>query len=243
LREYERFIADAIRIVDAAKVQGITLRLLGGVAVAIHCHAFHPEHVRDYHDVDLFGLLKESRGIHSVMSKLGYSADIMLNALRGVTRLRFNKETMCVDVFLDKFVMEHVIDFRERLELDSLTIPLSDLFLTKLQNVKLAIKDLDDIIALLEDHNVGHSDAHDLLNVDYIAALCSNEWGLWRTVTGNLEKVSAQIESDISIKNRTELLQKLSSIRYAIAFTDKTFRWRLRAQVGEKVKWYYDVED
>jgi hypothetical protein len=70
---------------------------MGDVAAAIHCHALHPEHVRDYHDVDLFGLLKESKGIHSVMSKLGYSADIMLNALRGVTRLKFDKGTASVD--------------------------------------------------------------------------------------------------------------------------------------------------
>jgi hypothetical protein len=243
LDEYERLTENAILIVRTAEEQGVTLRLLGGVAVAIHCHALHPEHVRDYHDVDLFGLLKESKGIHSVMSKLGYSADIMFNALQGVNRLKFDKGTASVDVFLDKFMMEHVLDFRERLQLDSLTIPLTDLFLTKIQNVKLAIKDVGDIIALLEDHDVGQSDAQDLLNIDYIAGLCSDEWGLWKTVTDNLEKVNKEIERDTFVTNKVELLKKVSSMRDAIASTEKSWRWKLRAQVGEKVKWYYVVKE
>jgi len=59
-----------------------------------------------------------------------------------------------VDVFLDKFRMEQSLDFRQRLRLDDVTIPITDLLLTKLQIVELNEKDLKDIVAILEDHEL-----------------------------------------------------------------------------------------
>jgi hypothetical protein len=165
-----------IAIVKAAEEHGVTLRLMGGLAVALHCHLLHSEHMRSYHDIDLFGLSKEYKGIHLVLEKMGYSPKKEFNDLRGTERLMFfDKDNCDIDVFIDKFRMNHVIDFRERLHLDSLTIPLTDLFLTKVQNTKLAAKDVTDTIALLEDHALGYADDQEVLNLSYIAELCSDD--------------------------------------------------------------------
>lgn len=88
-----------------------------------------------------------------------------------------------VDVFLDKFHMQHVLDFRRRLHIDPFSIPLTDLLLTKLVNINLADKDVRDIISLVDDHQVGETDGGETINKSYIAELCSKDWGLYKTLT------------------------------------------------------------
>jgi hypothetical protein len=147
-------------------------------------------------------------------------------------------------VFLDKLRMEHVLDFRKRLYLGSLTIPLTDPFLTKVQNARLAAKDMTDIIALLEDHAVADSDGQELLNSSCIAGLCSDDCGLWKSPTDNLYKVSKLVEHGSSpTTEKPELPAKLASIRETIGSRGKTPRWKLRTRVGERVQLYLDVEE
>jgi len=58
------------------------------------------------------------------------------------TAIRTQPNGEHIDIFLDKFRMDHTLDFRKRLKLDNLTIPVTDLLLTKLQIVRIAEKDL-----------------------------------------------------------------------------------------------------
>jgi hypothetical protein len=51
--------------------------------------------------------------------------------------------------------MNHIVAFRNRLELDSPTITLADLLLEKLQIVQLTEKDVKDTLVLLREHPVG----------------------------------------------------------------------------------------
>jgi hypothetical protein len=145
----------------------VTLRLIGGQTIRFHCHGEHAAHLREYHDIDLFGLRKESEAIFSVFQDLHYSPNDRFNSLYNETRLQFIHKISGknVDLFLDKFVMEHTLDFRERLMLDELTIPITDLLLTKLQIERLTEKDVKDIIAILEDHQMGHEDDGETINL------------------------------------------------------------------------------
>jgi len=238
-------LTESLEIVKLAAEHGATLRLMVGLAVRFHCRLKHPEHNRTYHDIDLFGLSKETESIRWILEKLGHSYDHKFNSLGSGERLRFHdKEDHDIDIFLDKFKMQHIIDFRTRLHLDNFTIPITDLLLTKLQNVKLAAKDAVDIISLLEDHSVGSNDNTGVLNLVYIADICADDWGLWRSVTGNVDKISEWLQQgDYIAIDRTDVIRKLTSIRQAIDSKGKTFPWKLRASVGEKVQWYFDVEE
>jgi len=233
------------RIVKAAYDDGVTLRLIGGLAVRFHCHGPHSSHLRAYNDIDLFGLNKELGRIYSVFQKLGYSPNDKYNVLYGATRLQFidQKSAGHVDIFLDKFIMDHTLDFRRRLQLDKLTIPITDLLLTKLQIVRLAAKDATDIIAILEDHEIGLVNGQETLNVEYIAELCSSNWGLHKTVTDNLLKMTEIIEKrSLEAAERKDLVRKLEAIQNIVKIMKKTLRWRLRSVIGERVRWYQDIE-
>lgn len=228
-----------------AEDEGITLRLIGGLAVRFHCHGPHSTHLRTHNDIDLIGLKKESKKLFSVFQKLSYSPNLRYNFLYGATRLQFIDQEINkhVDVFLDRFRMDHTLDFRERLHLDNLTIPITDLLLTKLQIVKLTAKDVKDIIAILEDHEIGYNDSQEMLNADYISELCSSNWGLHKTITDNLSKMIKFIkERTFSAMDKKELESKLEIIQNTIKMRKKKLRWKLRGLIGEKVKWYEEVE-
>jgi hypothetical protein len=236
---------EAERIVRIAEDNGVTLRLIGGLAIRFHCHGPHSAHLREYHDIDFFGLGKQRRGIVSIFEKLGYSPNREFNLLYGGTRLQFAKgeHQKNADVFLDKFEMEHTLDFRRRLRLDDLTIPITDLLLTKLQNVKLEEKDAKDIVAILEDHELGHSDDRETMNLDYLTNLCSRNWGLHRTITDSLDEIRRFIDQDSpSVAGAEELTQKIEAIRSSLMTRKKGLRWRARSLIGERVKWYKEVE-
>jgi len=178
-------------IVRIAQENGVTLRVIGGLAIRLHCHGPHSQHVRDYQDIDVFGFREEVDGIRAVFEKMHYLPNRKYNMLYGATRLQFihGESQNSVDVFLDKFIMDHTIDFRPRLRLDDLTIPITDLLLTKLQIEKLNEKDVKDIIAIVEDHELGYVNDHETLNLEYMTQLCSRDWGLHKTVTDNIRKI------------------------------------------------------
>jgi len=238
-------IEEAKRIIHLAEKNGVILRLIGGLAARLHCHGPHSEHLRSYHDIDIFGLSNEYKRIIYVFQELGYFPNRRYNVLYGAKRLQFIDQASGknVDIFLDQFQMQHTLDFRARLHLDSLTIPITDLLLTKLQNFRLALKDEIDIIAILEDHDLGDINSQEILNVTYISNLCSRDWGLYKTITVNLRKMSSQInEGLLSLMNQEELINKLETIHTNIQMGTKTFRWKLRSLLGGKVRWYKEVE-
>ena len=65
--------------------------------------------------------------------------------------------------------------------------PLAELLLTKLQIIELNEKDVRDTVLLFHGHDVDDHD-DDAVNGARIAELCANDWGLWRTITANLER-------------------------------------------------------
>jgi peroxiredoxin (alkyl hydroperoxide reductase subunit C) len=243
-------LEEAKRIIGEAEKGGVTLRLIGGLAIRLHCHGKHSAHLREYHDIDLFGLAGQREEIELVFARLGYSPNLSFNMNSVLlNRLQFvsAQNAKSVDVFLDQFSMEHTLDFKRRIRLDGLTIPVTDLLLTKLQmEGRIEARDEKDIVAVLEDHDLGLEDSKEMLNVKYLADLCSRDWGLFRTVTGSLQKIRHVIEDDISVQcvgmEADELIRKVDVIQASLTSGRKGLRWRARKILGERVKWYRDIE-
>jgi hypothetical protein len=137
--------------------------------------------------------------------------------------------------------MCHTIDLRDRLALEPETLPLADLLLQKLQIVEINRKDLLDITALLAEHDLG-AEAPEHIDLGYIARLLADDWGFWHTVTENVGRADAfarQLEMEPSAQAR--VVDRLQRLRGALEDHPKTRRWRLRARIGTKKKWYQDV--
>jgi len=236
---------DARRIVDGARRRGVTLRLLGGLAIRQHCQAL-PFCERPYSDIDVIGLKAQRAKIQTTFAELGYAPNSTFNALHGNSRLEFidSANDRHVDVFLDVFEMDHHIDLRRRLAVDDYTISVSDLFLSKIQIVRLNPKDVQDILTLFKDCAIGHEDAPGVINADYVVDLCACNWGLWKTVTLNIEAVAGHIDGYVlSDEEKARIREQIADLKDLLANSPKCLRWRLRAMVGERVRWYEVVEE
>src|SRR3954453_13121360 len=181
--------AEGSRVLDAATGTGIPLRLIGGVAVRLRAVELPESLRRPYGDIDFVASKGSTRKVASLFGALGYTAPVTFNALNGKERLLFFDEPndRQVDVFVGTFRMCHEIPVGERLEVDSTSIPLAELLLTKLQGHELDEKDSRDAGAILSPCVVGDDDGA-CVNGTRVAQLLAADWGLWRTTTLNLAR-------------------------------------------------------
>lgn len=235
-------VKEAERIIDTAEKYEITLRLFGGMAVRFHCpSATHRELARKYADIDFMGLKKQSRGMKKLFVDLGYTPRDVFNALSGDTRLIFNDITngRRVDIFLDVFEMCHKLDFKDRLLLEKYTIPLADLLATKLQVVEITEREYRDIISILNDHEISDSDKPETINGKYLAKLCSQDWGIYKTFSINLGNILAALDQ-YKLNSETEktVRKRVQDLTSRIENEPKSLGWKMRARIGEKKQWY-----
>ena len=234
---------------DAAKKEGVLLRLMGALAFHMHCPKFsYMQEMlgRTFTDIDFASYRKEISGINTLFAGLGYQSDVRVRALFG-SRLIFydtGGTSRHCDVFLDKLEFCHDIVFQDRLEVDDPTIPLAELLLEKMQIIKLNEKDAIDTIMLLREHPIGESD-DDTINADHLARLTARDWGLWKTFTTNLENVrkTAQTLEKLSEDDKKDVASKIAALQSRIGKENKTRGWKIRSQIGERRKWYRDVDE
>lgn len=239
---------EADRILEALSKAGLTLRLVGSMAILRRCpsYASLASSDRVYRDLDFAGRKKEARDVHELLKRLGYVEDREVFVVSEGARAIFASKDngVHVDIFYEKLDFCHAIPLEDRLQIDALTLPLAELLLGKLQIVKIGEKDLVDMIALLLEHRLGDAD-EDAINVARIAKLCAEDWGLWRTTTLNLEKLERFASGDPKLddEQRARLVASADALRRRLDAEPKPLAWRLRARIGERVKWYNDVEE
>lgn len=245
----KRFEEAAAMIVAAGKGKGVQLRLLGALAFKAHCPQFSDIQAtlnRGYTDIDFAGYAKEASKVKALFGDLHYKEDHEVNIYFGATRLIFNSANggPHADVFFDKLDFCHPIPWLNRLEADFPTIPLAELLMEKMQIVKINEKDIIDTIMLLREHPIGEGDV-ETINANRISQLCASEWGLWRTLTMNLEKVRRmmQVYPSITAEDQDVIGDRIDTLLQHIDAEPKPLSWKLRAKVGDKRKWYKDVEE
>ena len=242
------FEDEALRVVTAGEQQGVVLRIIGALAFHHHCPAFSYIQTmlnRVYTDIDFAGYAKQSKPIRDLFRALGYDEDVEINSFHAEAgRLIFNHpgSHIHVDVFMDRLDFCHPIPWKGRLEVDSPTIPLAELLLEKMQIVKINEKDIIDTIMLLREHEIQAND-DDHVNSARVAKLCAGEWGLWRTSSMNLGKVRDYLPHfDLTDEDRDIVSRRVAEILSAMDDIPKGTKWKLRARVGDKVKWYKTID-
>jgi hypothetical protein len=233
-------VEEAERLLGAGKANGVVIRLIGGLAVYFHTDDIPAPLARLYGDIDVVTEKKAGRRAGELLVELGYEPAKEFNALNGDRRLVFydGRNERKLDVFVGSFEMCHTIPIGERLAADERTIPLAELLLTKLQIVQLTEKDLHDTLTLLDRHEMGDHD-EDTINVHVVARLTADDWGLWRTVKQNLERIREQIDSvGIDEESRARVVHRTDALWERIEAEPKTKKWRLRDRVGDRRRWY-----
>ena len=220
----------------------MVLRLLGGVAIYLRCPSARSGSLaRSYGDIDFIGHARQSSEIKRLFDELGYVPRERFNAMHGSRRLAFtdSAQQKRVDVFLDVLEMCHKFDLKQRMEIDRQTIPLADLLATKLQIIQTNEKDIGDAISLLVDHEVGDTDLRDTINGEYLARLCGEDWGIYKTFTMKLAMLAVAVEKwDLKESDRDLVVKRVGQLSAAIERAPKSLAWKMRAVIGERVRWY-----
>ena len=242
----------AQQLVAMAEERGVTLRIIGHLAVRSHVEKHRAlidalERLPT-HDIDWMGYSKDRNAANAFfIDEMGYEPDpnVAHSQDYGIQRLIYYRDDgLLVEIFLDQLRMAHTLDFRDRLELDSPTNSLVDLLLSKLQIVEINEKDIQDLIVLLAEHDLGPGD-RDLIDMDYMLQLTKSDWGLYYTSQVNLGKARefAGHYDVIDDAIRQNVEGKIDEILGRMEAAPKSLKWKARARVGTKVKWYEDVGD
>jgi hypothetical protein len=237
-------VAETRRLIAAAAQQGLLLRALGGVAVYLLAPDGKPRLPRRVKDIDVAVPRGSGRPAARLLQQAGYVGDEMFNALHGSRRLLFvdPRHERHLDVFVGEFSMCHEIPLTARLDRAPLTVPPEELLLSKLQIVEATANDQSDLYSMLVQYDV--LAGSDSLDASFMAGLCAKDWGLWRTCVGSIDRLLANLESSpLDPGEATRVQARLEALRGYLQAEPKTMKWRLRSQVGDKVRWYQQPEE
>jgi hypothetical protein len=261
MRTLQDPLAEALRVVDLADAKGLLVRLMGGMAIRAHAPDWPARTRRVEVDLDFATRGKDRGAFYELLAREGYTPDKRHNALFGGKQAYFVDvaRNRPVDVLVDSLEMCHRFEFKDRLGASTPTLPLAELLLSKLQIVKINRKDVLDALVLLAEHPLGQDDGapdartgQNAINVPRILSFTSNDWGWWRTITGNLDTLEQYLAAemtpdDLDLNNGREILfhpgAQIEALRKAIEDAPKSTRWKLRARVGERQIWYQEPEE
>jgi hypothetical protein len=234
-------------LVDLAGERGIPLRLVGGLAIRLLTPDLPPR-TRMGQDLDFAAHGSDRRPLTDLLAEQGYAPDRNFNALYGNKQLYFaNPENgLAIDVLVDKVAMCHTFSFADRLTRMPYTLDPLDLLLSKLQIVELNEKDADDCLRLLVTFPLGDSDEPGTMDLRIYRSLLGGDWGWWRTVTLNLDRISALLDSGERAAiagGRLDARAQLETLKQAAEDAPKSRSWKLRARVGERKRWYETPEE
>jgi hypothetical protein len=236
---------------EQASSAGISARLIGSLAVQLRCPRFRRLAPalgrRPSQDVDLVSYSAHERAIESMFATSRWTLHPGVRHSReyGVKRLIYTAPDggAKVDIFLDDLVMAHTVPFKGRLELSEPTVSLVDLTLSKLQIHELTRNDLIDLVILLAEHDF--DDGSEGIDVGYLTALLARDWGFSYSATANLRAVrdAAGDLEGLDADTAALVADRADALTAAIDAEPKSSRWRMRARLGTRVRWYEDVQE
>jgi hypothetical protein len=246
--EHLEYVEHALDLVEKARERGLDLRILGSLAYRLHCPAnidLFEQMNRDLTDVDLAARSDQRRDIRSWLEGLGFVVDQDIVVATEGKRYCFGDPSsdLFVDVFFDELYFCHPIPLRDRLALDYPTITPTDLLLEKMQIVELNPKDVKDSLVLLLEHPLDSAES-DAIDDGYIARLLGADWGFYYTVNMNLDRLRRHLADGVlSSEQAGVVAERIDALEHKIEAEPKTSKWRMRARIGPRKKWYQEVAE
>ena len=239
-------LPEAVKLVEGAGAAGLKLRLLGGLGVRVLCPDFPPR-LRAGQDMDFACASRGRRDVASYLEQNGCVPDKMFNSLNGDRQMYFTAPSgRAVDVMVDRLVMCHTLDFRPSLGNSSHTLDPADLLLSKLQIFELNAKDARDITHLLSGVPVEDTASGSVIHTGRFGEILASDWGWWRTTTGNLRKLPTLLAENpgmVPPQARFDAIEQADRLLNVANSVPKSMKWKLRANVGDRVRWYERPEE
>jgi len=230
----EVFIEEAKECVQVAQEKGIVIRVMGGLAIYLHSQNFKDLWKKlgrlgkkIFTDIDYVSYGKHRVKLMKLFEQRGFTINQQMLYHYGKSRqIYYGEEIPMAEIFFDRLMMNHTIPYNKRLEVDFPTTPLAELLLQKVQMVWMNEKDIKDAIILLRSHEIG-------------------DWGFYYTATGNLKKIGESLQryEVLAPEDRQAVRDRIDELLDYLEKEPKGMKWKTRALVGRKVKWYKEVDE
>lgn len=233
-----RGLEAAEQIINLGERRGVKLRLLGGLAFKKLCpSASAARYNRENKDIDLIGKHENHKEVVKIMETLGYKPREMFNRLSMGKRLIYYdlSNRRRVDIFFDELEMCHRFNFRDSLEPGMITLPITDLVMTKLQVMEKTEKEYRDLLAAFTDFEV--TEGPEGIDGSKIASMCAADWGLYTTFTKSLSALK-QWAGELAGDDKDVIVTRIGALQDTLDRKPKTLAWRMRSRIGEKARWY-----
>ena len=199
--------------------------------------------------MDFASISSAKSAVTEFLKERGFIGDDRFNALHGHRQMYFRVPdgSAAVDVIVDELTMCHVLSFKDRIARMPHTLDVTDLLLSKLQVVEQNEKDVHDVIYLLSAFEVRDGDEPARIGLGRYGEVVGNDWGWWRTVTENLDRVvelaSGELRGLVPAAATFDPVEQARRLRIHADDVQKSLRWKIRSRVGERVRWYEVPEE
>ena len=221
---------------------GVGLKLLGGLGVRVVCPDYPPR-LRRGQDIDFACLAKERKKVVAYLESAGCAGDRMFNSLNGDRQMYFTAPlARPMDVMVDKLTMCHTLDFRPRS--GGCRIPW-----TRSTSCCPSCRSWNSTRRRARHHAAAvcvpitddPAQAGPGIDAERFGKVLGADWGWWRTVTGNLDRVPVLLTEHERLRQadtKFDPVEQAMRLRKIADETPKSMKWRMRAGVGDKVRWY-----
>ena len=242
-------LAEADQLLAESSRRGLAFRLAGSAGVLRHCeHCSRSAGALGREppgNLDFFAYAEQQRELRVMFADLGYQVGPAesFSKEHGIERLTYTGHANAakVEVFLDALRMSHTIEFKSRLDCVPPSAPPADLLLAKLQIHEITEMDIKDMAALLASHPVGDG-SRGSIESRHIVALMARDWGLCYTALENLA-IAEDLLAEWGLAGHVTVAAAagIEELRERIEVAPKSVRWKARARLGTRVRWYEDA--
>jgi len=229
------------RIVDAGKHYRLRLRAMGTIATWLVCPNYSallkpPENKT----IELCAFQNDGYTLELLSEQLGYRNNREYNQFFNNRRLNFTdpKRDLNILIYLDNLEMYHKLDLIPFLTQEELVLPVTALLLTRLQIVEMTEPTLREMCVLVLEHDLGVGSEKGKIDVSYMMRLCADDWGWFKTVSMNLDRLANFAAMRLEPSEREIVGERTRRLKRSMDTTPKSLRWLARARLGETARWY-----
>lgn len=232
---------EAQRVLQEAKSAALALCVMDPLAIWAIC-SLRPQWLMPARkrQIEFAARAEQADALTRLFQQLGYETNPRFNEFFNQRRLNFVHPVnfISVDVFLDTFEMYHRIDLTPALRQGVTHLPFIPLLLTRLQLVEISHSALNELCALLFEHNLSLVPQSNAVDVSPLTQLCAEEWGWYKTTMQNLDRVQRFAEKTLAAHERDAVIPRVNLLQSGLHATPKSLRWQARARLGETMRWY-----
>ena len=240
-------VDEARRLLAAAEEDGLRLRLIGGVAVRLHVQGeLHPAFAREIRDIDVVTGKGQGRRAGAFFEAQGYAPNRTFNAMHGARRMLFYDERQRQAA---RRLRQHVRDVpraparrapRARPDHGAARRPAADEAADRHAQRQGPLRRLRGAarararLRRRRVHRRGRASPTSARATGVSTARCRS------TSSGSR---GALPQSGLSDDDQRAIAARIAGITAAIEAAPKSVKWKARARVGDRVRWYEEPDE